>query len=293
VAIVKPPSKTTPVCHAPSDELGRGAADATTERLGDLAIGHGMSWGVGVSGDMPTDEIVDMAVLSDEMGYRSFWVNVPRIGMDPVALMNAIAGRTTSLDVGVGVVPLDAYPPERLAQQAKSAGLNDRRFIIGVGCGRASAGQLALVRAGIDALRGAVPAARIAISAVGPKMFSLGANAADAIVTSMMQPERARQTERDVTRPPGHSVYLYHRVAEGVRGTNLLRQEMLAMGAWTNPRDASRRKPLGTALGSGGDLIEDLRRYPMDWTPVLRPLFDAEATLTDRLRVIRRVAPIQ
>ncbi|MGY4713074.1 LLM class flavin-dependent oxidoreductase [Mycolicibacterium sp. CBM1] len=246
-------------------------------------------WGIGFSGDMPAAEIVDLAEVSVELGFGSFWINVPGAERDPTVLMATLAERTGLCDIGVGVVPLDVFPPNWLARRVAAAGLNDGRFILGVGSGRAERHQLALVRAGISALRDAAPGVRVAVGAVGPRMFALATDAADAAVTSMLSPQRAQWTAEGVAARPRIPVYMYHRVAPGDRGAQLLGQEMVAMGAWTEQRGPERRQLLGTVLLADGDLGVDLRRFPPHWTPVLRPLLRADTTAAQRRRFVVRL----
>lgn len=254
------------------------------------SAGSPPNWGIGVDGDTAPDEIVDLAVLSERLGYGSFWINVTHRGMDVIGVLTRVARQTTLPAIGVGVVPLDQIPAESLVQRLKAIGLNDSRVVIGLGSGRAKQDQLSLVRGGIRAVRSAASEIRVAVGAIGPRMMSLGASEADAVVLSMTPTDRARSVDEHIAAHGAAQPYLYHRVAEGSSGRSRLREEMIRLGAWKRGHKSG-DTPIGTALEVNQDLLDDLARYPRRWTPVLWPLWDGPASTDHRRRWLRRLAP--
>lgn len=94
-----------------------------------------MRIGVGVSEDLPVPVQQRLAVDVEGAGLRSLWTN-EAMGRDALLLCQAWAAVTTTLEVGVGVVPLWTRSPAQLAMacatlQESSGG----RFLLGLGVG--------------------------------------------------------------------------------------------------------------------------------------------------------------
>jgi probable F420-dependent oxidoreductase len=89
--------------------------------------------GIGISEDLPVAVQQRLAADVEAAGYRSLWTNEAS-GRDALLLCQAWAAATTSLQVGVGVVPLWTRSPAQLAMgcatlQEASGG----RFLLGIG----------------------------------------------------------------------------------------------------------------------------------------------------------------
>lgn len=84
-------------------------------------------------------QVLDRAVLAEELGYHRFWVAehhaVPGIaGSVPAVLMAAIAGRTHSIRVGSGGIMLPNHQPLVVAEQvATLEALHPGRIDLGLG----------------------------------------------------------------------------------------------------------------------------------------------------------------
>ncbi len=98
-----------------------------------------MRIGVNIGGDLlgmpvPAPEIADQAVQAEAEGFGSAWsVHFTR-GYDALTVLAAAGARTTSIELGVGVVPTYPRHPLALAQQAATAQvLCGGRLTLGVG----------------------------------------------------------------------------------------------------------------------------------------------------------------
>src|SRR5262249_18387275 len=78
-----------------------------------------------------------------------------------------------------------------IAEGVKGAGLPADRLLLGVGSPNPSA--LARVRAGVAALRAALPA-RMVVAALGPQMCRLAGELADGVLLNWLTPDHARQS---------------------------------------------------------------------------------------------------
>ena len=94
------------------------------------------------AGFPPSDalhQVLDRAVLAEELGYHRFWVAehhaVPGIaGSVPAVLMATIAGRTHSIRVGSGGIMLPNHQPLVVAEQAATLeALHPGRIDLGLG----------------------------------------------------------------------------------------------------------------------------------------------------------------
>jgi alkanesulfonate monooxygenase SsuD/methylene tetrahydromethanopterin reductase-like flavin-dependent oxidoreductase (luciferase family) len=121
------------------------------------------------------------------LGYAAVWANdnVRRSGL---ATLAGIVAHAPALEMGLGVAPLSDRSPAEIASEARALGLPLARLTLGVGSGSSS--SLALVRDGVDALRAELPGARIAISALGPRMCALGGEIADVVLLNWAAPRR-------------------------------------------------------------------------------------------------------
>ncbi len=143
--------------------------------------------GFGIAAAMPGDFIEPLAIAAEEAGYSTFWTN-DTPGADGIAVLARASKVTSSIRLGVGVIPLDRRGPAEILASIDGAGIDPDRLIVGVGSGGAHAGSLALVRDGIAKLRQGTTG-RIAIGALGPKMIALSGEVADAVVLNWLTPE--------------------------------------------------------------------------------------------------------
>jgi alkanesulfonate monooxygenase SsuD/methylene tetrahydromethanopterin reductase-like flavin-dependent oxidoreductase (luciferase family) len=125
----------------------------------------------------------------ERLGYDELWVNDGRIrsALDTLAVL---ARGTTGIDLCVGVTPLDERPAAWIAARVAALELPHERLVLGVGSGGSA--SLQLVRDGVAELRRLVPGARVAISALGPRMCRLAGEVADVVLLNWTFPDRVR-----------------------------------------------------------------------------------------------------
>ncbi len=162
--------------------------------------------------------LADLGPALAALGYAAVWANdnVRRSGL---ATLAAIVARAPTLEICLGVAPLSDRSPEEIAGEARGLALPLERLTLGVGSGSSS--SLSLVREGVRALRAELPGTRIAISALGPRMCTLGGEIADVVLLNWAAPRRiawARDRIADGARAAGRelpAVASYVRVAVG------------------------------------------------------------------------------
>lgn len=92
-----------------------------------------MDVGIGISEDLPVAVQQQLAVDVEGAGFRSLWTNEAS-GRDALLLCQAWAAATTTLRVGVGVVPLWTRSPAQLAMAcATLQEVSGGRFTLGLG----------------------------------------------------------------------------------------------------------------------------------------------------------------
>lgn len=92
-----------------------------------------MKLGVGVSEDLPVAVQQRLAVDVEGAGLTSLWTN-EAAGRDALLLCQAWAAATTTLEVGIGVVPLWTRSPAQLAMaSATLQEVSGGRFLLGIG----------------------------------------------------------------------------------------------------------------------------------------------------------------
>ena len=94
---------------------------------------HVMRLGLGVSEDIPVPVQQHVATHVEAAGFTSLWTNEAQ-GRDALLLCQAWGSVTTSLEVGIGVVPIWTRSPSQLAMA--SATLQEAtggRFLLGLG----------------------------------------------------------------------------------------------------------------------------------------------------------------
>ena len=190
----------------------------------------------------PWAEFAALARDGETQGFRALFL--PEIqGRDALASLTALAGETSTLLLGTGIVRMDARTPQLTAMaaatlQERSAG----RGIIGIGTGPAIAGALDRLRALVLAVKAALrgepatvdgrtitlslipdPPPMVWISALGPRAVEVAGEVADGVLLNWCPPERvasakeqlARGAERAGRDPAGITVAGYVRACLG------------------------------------------------------------------------------
>lgn len=190
--------------------------------------------GFGVAGALAPAIVAELARAAEGAGYRTFWVN-DTPGGDGLAALAAAAATTRSIRLGVGVIPLDRQPADRIAARLTELGLPVERLTIGVGSGGAPGGP-DRVRDGVETLRG-LTAAAITVGALGPRMCRLAGEVADGVLLNWLIPDYVRVSAglaAEAARTAGRSrprIDGYVRVALGGPARDRLRMEGDRYGA--------------------------------------------------------------
>ncbi|CAN5566571.1 LLM class F420-dependent oxidoreductase [soil metagenome] len=100
-----------------------------------LAIDHGI-W-KGIESSRGVSAVLDCAVLAEEAGFDSIWVNEDPDGWDAFQVLAACAGVTTSVRLGTGVTNHFHRPPSLMAASVATLDrLTNGRAFLGIGRGQ-------------------------------------------------------------------------------------------------------------------------------------------------------------
>ena len=250
-------------------------------------------YGIAVEGRCGAHAVARLARLAELHGYASFWFNVTPDVVDPVRTLAGVLAATSELEVGVGVIPLDAHPVDRISAQLAELGPLLRRCRIGVGVGRARLGSLRLAEVGVTTLRTALPDVPVVLAAVGPRMLSQAATQAHGVLLGMVPPEDAAAAIRQVSATAATAgraaptAYLYHRVARGPTGGPLIRAQMRDYGVTADGPTTV----VGTVADAPDDVRRDLTTYPIELVPLLRPLTQLRGDEGEQAEMLTWLAP--
>jgi alkanesulfonate monooxygenase SsuD/methylene tetrahydromethanopterin reductase-like flavin-dependent oxidoreductase (luciferase family) len=164
----------------------------------------------------PWATFAGLARTGESLGYRA--VFLPEIaGRDALAALAGLAGETSDLLLGTGIVPMTSRIPRVTAMGA--ATVHERsggRAILGLGTGPAIPGALVSLEAQVGEIRALlepgglsleVPSSvPIWISALGPRSVALAGRIADGVILNWCTPGRvaeARSAIRDAARDAG------------------------------------------------------------------------------------------
>jgi alkanesulfonate monooxygenase SsuD/methylene tetrahydromethanopterin reductase-like flavin-dependent oxidoreductase (luciferase family) len=173
--------------------------------------------GVALRDPYPWDDLAGLVRLAEDLGLRA--VFLPEVGgRDTLAALTGLAGETSRLLLGTGVVPLPARSPQLLAMAA--ATVQERsggRHLLGLGTGPDGRGALDRLRRTVVGLRevfsgraariddddveislatGTPP--RIWVAALGPRAVRLGGEVADGVLLNWCTPERVARARREL-----------------------------------------------------------------------------------------------
>ncbi|MCX7623546.1 MAG: LLM class flavin-dependent oxidoreductase [Thermomicrobium sp.] len=184
--------------------------------------------GFGLAAAVPHEVIRAAASACEALGYRTFWVNDTPDG-DGLAALAAAAAVTSRIALGVGVLPLTRWEPERIVERVRQLGLPLERLRLGIGSG-AGPGALERVHRGATALRAALPC-ELVIAALGPRMCRLAGELGDAVLFNWLMPEHVDRSTAwlaEGARVAGRPLpkrYAYVRVALGKAAFPRLEEE--------------------------------------------------------------------
>lgn len=266
--------------------------------------------GFGVAAAISPDVIRAAAQLAESLGYHSFWVNDTPQGDGLDALAEA-AMVTTTIKLGVGVIPLSRRPADQIVRQLRTldgsrggvARLPVDRLWLGVGSGAGGAGAMQRVLDGLETLNREANTT-VFISALGPRMSRLAGQLADGVLFNWLTPEFAREANewvREGARTAGRPVPIlasYVRVCLGEEGAARFAQEAGRYGAI--PQYADHFARMGVApveTGIRGTTASDIQRGLVRWDGVLDEVIvrsiTPSDTLEETLALVRAGAPVK
>lgn len=152
--------------------------------------------GFGIAAAMLSELIAPLAAAAESNGYQTFWIN-DTPGSDGFEGLRLAAEATSSIRLGIGVLPIDRRPPDTIVRDIESKKLPRERLIVGVGAGSELYGALDNVREATHFIQeeAGVP---VAVGALGPKMVALAAKEADAVLLNWLTPRQARLSSQSV-----------------------------------------------------------------------------------------------
>jgi alkanesulfonate monooxygenase SsuD/methylene tetrahydromethanopterin reductase-like flavin-dependent oxidoreductase (luciferase family) len=257
-----------------------------------------MGRGFAVYAGVAPEVIRASARAAEAAGYTSFWVNYPG-SIDGLAALALAAAETTRIALGVGVVPLHTHGPDRIIADVRANALPLDRLLLGVGS--PNPGSLGRVRAGIAALRAALPS-RLYVAALGPRMCRLAGEVADGVLFNWLTPEHARTSAEWVhagaaaAQRPAPRLAAYVRVAVGATSATRVEAEGARYDAI--PAYAAHFARMGvppTATAVAAATAADVSRALARWESVLDDVvvraLTPQDTLEETLAILRAARP--
>ena len=149
-----------------------------------------MEIGLGIDGRLVLSdtEQADIAAEAALLGYSSLWT--PAREDDPFALC-ALWHRSSGLETGISVLPLQRWSADQLAAASRTAlERTAGKFVLGVGAGNVRAAPIRKLRELSSSLRPALGAARIYLGALGPRMLHLAGERYDGAALNWCSPQQ-------------------------------------------------------------------------------------------------------
>jgi alkanesulfonate monooxygenase SsuD/methylene tetrahydromethanopterin reductase-like flavin-dependent oxidoreductase (luciferase family) len=170
-----------------------------------------------VAGALDHAIIERVAVAAEAAGYRTLWAN-DTPGGEGLAALAAAARVTARIRLGVGVIPVDRTPADRIAARVRELKIPQDRLVLGIGAGAMRRGSVPRVEEAVLALK-ALVSCPVVVGALGPRMCELGGRVADGVLLNWLTPvqaavaaESVRAAAREAGRPRPE-VAAYVRVA--------------------------------------------------------------------------------
>jgi hypothetical protein len=253
--------------------------------------------GFACSGALSLTEIAESAADAEALGYACVWITVLRGVTNPVDVLESALRATAGIEVGLGLVPLDAFPAATLAAQLARA---PARVIIGLGVGQHLRGAAPFWLAGAAEFRAHAPGLRIAVGSYGPRVLRAAGACADSALLNWMTPERVNWAAHqldigahasgrpDAVRP----IYVYVPTAAGPAAKQQLDGAMRAMAAYEYHRRhqaAVAGATIGMTVDASGALAPDVPDFGFDAIPVINPT--GESTSEQRKALLHACGP--
>ena len=268
---------------------------------------------------LPWSDVAAIAREGERLSYEA--VFLPETGArDTLATLVGLAGETSRLVLGTGVIPMGARTPALAATAA--ATVQERsggRHVLGVGTGGAARGALDRLRGHVEQIRSHLDGAGLALpapvpiwtAALGPRAVRLAGEIADGVVLNWCTPERVAQAREamriaagDAGRDPDAiTISVYVRVAFSDRADEALRaaaaeyvsypayrRQFEAMGVDTTAEAAVEAVCLRGDPDRARDRLDAYRRAGAD-LPVVYPVLARAEGADASLAALRTLAP--
>lgn len=240
---------------------------------------------IGVTSGLDAQVAAAFAARCAALGYDSLWANDDPMAPGLEELAHLAAG-APELDLGVGVLPLDRYPPAKIVAEVDRLGLDPAKLWVGIGSGRLRP-ALQPVRDAVAELRELLPSpSRIMVGTMRPQLSRLGGEVADGVLLNWMlaaQAQRARRWVQDGAAAAGRAAptaALYIRVAVGPGAEQRLQHEEGRYRGFDAEHFAAMNVPLGSVGVAGSDrteVVEQLASYrPAVDLPIVRVLAERD-----------------
>ena len=195
------------------------------------STGRRTTRGFGISSLVAHGIVGELAAAAEASGYAMFWVNdLPRAS--GIASLGVAAKAAPNIELGVGVLAVDRWDADRLAEAITEADIDPRRLTVGIGAGQLTAGSLEAVRAVAVSL-GELGVRRVLVGSLGPKMTRLGGVEANGVLLNWVTPSAARRLAGTAVAGAAEAnreawVGAYARVASDPAAADRLRAECAA-----------------------------------------------------------------
>jgi alkanesulfonate monooxygenase SsuD/methylene tetrahydromethanopterin reductase-like flavin-dependent oxidoreductase (luciferase family) len=193
--------------------------------------------GFACSGTLAAAEIAATAREAEELGYSCVWITVIRDVTDPAHVLDAALEATSTLEVGLGLVPLDAFPASKLAPRLAHL---PGRAIVGLGVGQHQRDAPGFWRDGAATFRRLAPGVRICVGSYGAKVLRAAGPLVDAALLNWMTPERVDWAQRQLSTERGAlppcPLYVYLPAAIGAGGADNIGEARIAMAQYAYHR---------------------------------------------------------
>jgi alkanesulfonate monooxygenase SsuD/methylene tetrahydromethanopterin reductase-like flavin-dependent oxidoreductase (luciferase family) len=256
--------------------------------------------GFGIAGALADEIAVELAIAAESAGYQSFWANDTPSG-DGLATLAAVAKRTSTIGLGVGVIPIDRIPAERIAERTHDLNLPEDRLIVGIGSGGLTSGAVAAVESAARLLDAKLTA-KVVVGSLGPRMCEVGGRSSDGVLLNWLTPsylpllaDRARNEAKNAGRQ-NPWIAAYVRVALAGPAQRRLIEESDRYASY--PQYAAhfdRMKVQAIETSSSGtpkEIQAGLNAYPDDADEIVVRAISADETLDAYLELLHAAAPM-
>jgi alkanesulfonate monooxygenase SsuD/methylene tetrahydromethanopterin reductase-like flavin-dependent oxidoreductase (luciferase family) len=258
-----------------------------------------MTIGFGVAGALDHAIIAELARAVEKAGFSSFWANDTPNG-DGLAALAVAQKQTSSIKLGVGVIPIDRKPAADIAAQIDDLDLDPARLIVGIGSGGMKIGAIESVRGNALELRRLTPAT-VVIGALGPRMCEVGGESADGVLLNWLTPAYSQESAAHIRAVaaaagrPDPYVGAYVRVALDGPGAERVRGEAARYEGY--PAYAAHFNRMGVraldtcVVGTRNQIADGLRAFSGSAREVIVRAIAADESLDAYLALLVAAAP--